>query len=88
MLVEIFRYYAVVLFWIRVIHMKRSNKITLTENEMRLLSLFEGTSHNISEPLYLYLRGFGATKDQGTGQNLIAVFLDLAETVVNGFDGY
>lgn len=88
MLVEGICYYCAAAFWIRVVALKRSNNIALTDNKVRLMSIFEGTTLNIPEPLYLYLRGFGTIEDQGTGQNLIAVFPNLPETPVNGFGGY
>lgn len=88
MLVECIKYYSGVLFWIRSIHLKRANYLTLTDNEVRMLSLFEETSPNILKPMYMYLRAFGALTKIGTGQTLIPNFLTLPEQQVNSFSDY
>lgn len=41
MLIEGLRYYRVVLVWIRLASLKHSNNYTLTDNETRLVSVFE-----------------------------------------------
>lgn len=88
MLIEGFRYYTSALFWIRAVQLKKANNYTLTDNEVRLLSIFDGTVLNIPEPIMLYLNGFGTIEDVGTGQQLIATFPALPDIPVNGFGGY
>lgn len=71
MLIEGVHYYSGILFWINALQIKRENSVTLTNNEVRVLSLFSSTQLNIPESLYLYLRAFGKLDATSNGQTLI-----------------
>lgn len=88
MLPQGLRYYSGLLLWLRIASLKRSNNLPLSDNEVRLLSLFDDVKLNVPEPLFLYLRALGTVEQAGTGQVLIPEFPTLPEAQVAGFGGF
>lgn len=86
--VEALRYYATALLWMRILSLKRSNNLALTDVEQLVWDIVSPTTLQIPEPIYLYLKALGTIQDSATGQTLIPVFPDLPATPVAEFGGY
>jgi len=85
---EMFNYYTTAVVWARLLDIKAKRaKISLTTTELEYLKLMSSSELNLPQPLYVYVKAIGHTKDC-TGKSIWLQDHNLPVSVSGGRTGY